>query len=128
MRETSSNPARGRQDPPPSRPVRTNGRRASRPAPFLERRLGVIRSSADGKIEDTGPLNRTRMETVDTELLAAVLNFIERQNKAGKPFFVWFNSTRMHIFTHLKAESKGKTGLGLYPTGWSSTTGTSASS
>jgi arylsulfatase len=54
---------------------------------------------------------------VDTEFLAAAIDYIDRQNKAGKPFFVWFNSTRMHIFTHLKAESKGKTGLGLYPDG-----------
>jgi arylsulfatase len=78
---------------------------------------GVIHSYADGKIQDTGPLTRKRMETVDTEFLAAAIDFIDRQKKAGKPFFVWFNSTRMHIFTHLKAESQGKTGLGLYPDG-----------
>jgi arylsulfatase A-like enzyme len=69
------------------------------------------------KIEDTGPLTRKRMETVDEEFLAASLDFIERQHKAGKPFFVWFNATRMHVFTHLKKESEGKTGLGLYPDG-----------
>jgi arylsulfatase A-like enzyme len=57
------------------------------------------------------------METVDEEFLAAALDFIDRQHKAGKPFFVWFNSTRMHVFTHLKPESAGKTGLGLYPDG-----------
>jgi arylsulfatase A-like enzyme len=68
-------------------------------------------------IEDTGPLTRKRMETVDEEFLAASLDFIDRQHKAGKPFFVWFNSTRMHIWTHLKKESAGKTGLGLYPDG-----------
>jgi arylsulfatase len=78
---------------------------------------GVIHSFADGKIEDTGPLTRKRMETVDEEFLAAVLDFIERQHKAGKPFFCYFNSTRMHIFTHLKPESDGKTGLGIYPDG-----------
>src|SRR5678809_864862 len=64
-------------------------------------------------IEDTGPLNRKRMETVDEEFLAAAQDFIGRNAKAGKPFFCWFNSTRMHIYTHLKPESKGKTGLGL---------------
>ena len=78
---------------------------------------GVIHSYADGKIEDTGPLTRKRMETVDEEFLAAALDFIDRQHKAGKPFFVYFNSTRMHVFTHLKKESEGKTGLGIYPDG-----------
>src|SRR5262245_30348257 len=78
---------------------------------------GVLHTYADGKIEDTGPLTRKRMETVDGEFLAAALDFIDRQQKAGKPFFVWFNSTRMHVFTHLKAESQGKTGLGTYPDG-----------
>ena len=78
---------------------------------------GVLKATADGKIEDTGPLTRKRMETVDEEFLAAALDFIDRQHKAGKPFFCWFNSTRMHIFTHLKKESEGKTGLGIYPDG-----------
>ena len=57
------------------------------------------------------------MQTVDEEFLTSALDFIERQHKAGKPFFVWFNSTRMHIFTHLKPGSAGKTGLGIYPDG-----------
>jgi len=65
------------------------------------------------KIEDTGPLTKKRMETVDEEFLAAQLDFMERQVKAGKPFFSWFNSTRMHIYTFLKPESKGRTGLGI---------------
>jgi arylsulfatase len=78
---------------------------------------GVIHSWADGRIEDTGPLTSKRMETVDEEFLAAALDFIDRQHKAGKPFFCYFNSTRMHIFTHLRPESQGKTGLGLYPDG-----------
>lgn len=68
-------------------------------------------------IVDTGPLTKKRMETVDEEFLAAQLDFIERQAKAGKPFFSWFNSTRMHIYTFLKAASKGKTGLGVYADG-----------
>ena len=57
------------------------------------------------------------METVDEEFLAASLDFIDRAHDAKKPFFVWFNSTRMHIFTHLKPESQGKTGLGIYADG-----------
>jgi arylsulfatase A-like enzyme len=74
---------------------------------------------ADGtqKIENTGPLNTKRMETVDEEFLAASLDFIERAHQQGKPFFVWWNSTRMHVFTHLKKESQGVTSLGLYPDG-----------
>jgi arylsulfatase A-like enzyme len=65
------------------------------------------------KCEDTGPLTKKRMETVDSEFLAGALDFIDRQNKAGKPWFTWFNATRTHIFTHLRPESQGKTGLGL---------------
>jgi arylsulfatase A-like enzyme len=65
------------------------------------------------KIEDTGPLNTKRMQTVDEEFLAAAVSFIEKNHKAGTPFFCWFNSTRMHIYTHLKPASVGKTGLGL---------------
>jgi len=78
---------------------------------------GVIRSSADGRIEDTGPLNKKRMETVDVEVTSSALDFIERNHKAEKPFFCWWNSTRMHVWTHLKPESKGKTGLGVYADG-----------
>jgi arylsulfatase len=78
---------------------------------------GVIKSSADGKIQDTGPLTRKRMETVDDEVTAAALDFMERARKENKPFFVWWNSTRMHIFTHLKEESQGKTGYGIYADG-----------
>lgn len=78
---------------------------------------GVIKSSADGKIEDTGPLNTARMPTVDEEFLGAAKDFIGRQAKADKPFFVWFNSTRMHVFTHLKKESLGKTGKGIHADG-----------
>jgi arylsulfatase A-like enzyme len=68
-------------------------------------------------IEDTGSLTRKRMETVDEEFLGATLDFIERQHESGTPFFCWFNSTRMHIYTHLKPESKGKTGLGIVADG-----------
>ena len=78
---------------------------------------GVIKSSADGKIENTGPLTTKRMETIDSEFLDGAKDFINRQHKANKPWFCYFNSTRMHIFTHLKAASQGKTGLGIYPDG-----------
>ena len=69
------------------------------------------------KIENTGPLGKKRMETIDEEFLGATLDYLDKAKKSDKPFFLWFNSTRMHIFTHLKAESKGKTGLGTYPDG-----------
>src|SRR4051794_38302019 len=78
---------------------------------------GVIKSSADGKIEDTGPLNTARMPTVDEEFLGAAKDFIGRQARANRPFFVWFNSTRMHVFTHLKKSSLGKTGKGIHADG-----------
>ncbi|MEI9947542.1 MAG: arylsulfatase [Pseudomonadota bacterium] len=74
---------------------------------------GVIHSKADGKIEDTGPLTKKRMETVDEETLKATMAFIDQTHQEKKPFFVWFNSTRMHVFTHLKPASEGKTGLGV---------------
>jgi arylsulfatase len=82
---------------------------------------GVLHSwaQADGtqKIEDTGPLTRKRMETMDEEVLAHSLRFIEENTAAGKPWFCWFNTTRMHVWTHLKPESQGVTGLGIYPDG-----------
>src|SRR5215475_8753690 len=68
-------------------------------------------------IENTGPLTKKRMETVDEEFLASALDFMERKTKEGKPWFCYFNTTRMHVFTHLKPSSKGKTGLGVYPDG-----------
>jgi arylsulfatase A-like enzyme len=88
---------------------------------------GVLKCKADGKggqtIEDTGPLTRKRMETVDEEFLAGAIDFIKRQHKSGTPWFCYMNTTRMHIFTHLKKESQGKTGLGVYPDGMVETDG-----
>src|SRR5271170_142558 len=68
-------------------------------------------------IENTGPLPKERMETVDEEFLTSALDFIDRKTKAGGPWFCYFNPTRMHVFTHLKPSSVGKTGHGLYPDG-----------
>jgi arylsulfatase A-like enzyme len=82
---------------------------------------GVIHSWAnpDGtqKVEDTGPLTVARMPTVDEEIYGAASKFIDTSVKENKPFFVWFNTTRMHVWTHLKKESEGVTGIGLYPDG-----------
>jgi arylsulfatase len=70
----------------------------------------VIHSYADGRIEDTGPLTRKRMETTDDEVSARAADFIERQHQAGKPVFVWVNFTHMHFRTHTKPESLGQAG------------------
>jgi arylsulfatase A-like enzyme len=78
---------------------------------------GVIKATADGKVTDTGPLSKKRMETIDEEVLAVASDFLDRQVKADKPFFCWFNTTRMHNFTHVKPENSGKTGLGFYADG-----------
>jgi arylsulfatase A-like enzyme len=72
---------------------------------------GVIRSSADGNITDTGPLNRKRMETIDDETTQAAIDFMQRQVKADKPFFVWMNTTRMHVFTHVRPSMLGQSGM-----------------
>ena len=78
---------------------------------------GVIRASSDGKIEDTGPLTKKRMETADEEFLAATVDFIEKSVKDDKPFFAWFNTSRMHFWTHLKKETVGISGQGFYADG-----------
>jgi arylsulfatase len=78
---------------------------------------GVIHSFSDGRISDTGPLTKKRMETIDEEVNAKAFDFMDRAKKANKPFFLWWNSTKMHIFTHLKQGVSGKTGLGIYADG-----------
>ncbi|THD68857.1 arylsulfatase [Robertkochia marina] len=86
---------------------------------FLEKYSprGVLHSYGDGRIEDTGPLTIKRMETADDEFTDAAIAFIEKAHADGKPFFVWLSATRMHVWTHLKEESQGVTGIGLYPDG-----------
>ncbi|HEY5681125.1 MAG TPA: arylsulfatase [Pseudomonadales bacterium] len=75
---------------------------------------GVIHSFADGKVEDTGPLTRKRMETADEEFVAAAKDFVDRSVKADKPFFVWLNTTGMHFRTHPAEKHLGKSGQGPY--------------
>ncbi|TXS95120.1 arylsulfatase [Parahaliea aestuarii] len=78
---------------------------------------GVIHSYADGRIQDTGPLSRKRMETVDQEFTSAAMDFMDRSVAAQKPFFVWYNATRMHNWTRLSDKWEGSTGYGLYADG-----------
>ena len=82
---------------------------------------GVIHSFADGrgtqKIEDTGPLTKKRMETVDDETSDRAVEFIREQEAAGKPWFVWWNGTRMHFRTHVKPELRGVSGQDEYADG-----------
>jgi arylsulfatase len=78
---------------------------------------GVIHSYADGRIEDTGPLTKKRMETIDDETCDAAIRFIEEQHEAGKKFFVWWNGTRMHFRTHVKEENRGISGQDEYADG-----------
>jgi arylsulfatase A-like enzyme len=85
--------------------------------PAFKRRFGprgVLHCRADGKggqtIEDTGPLTKKRMETIDDETTAHALDFIDKSHKAGKPFFVWYNTTAMHFRTHCAEKHKGKSG------------------
>lgn len=78
---------------------------------------GVVSSKADGTIEDTGPLTKKRMETVDDETVERALNFMERAVASEKPFFVWWNGTRMHFRTHVKEELRGISGQDEYSDG-----------
>ncbi len=78
---------------------------------------GVIHSYADGRIQDTGPMTRKRMETADGEFVNAAIDFLERSVKADKPFFIWLNTTRMHVWTRLSDEWYQKSGISIYADG-----------
>ncbi|HEY7229871.1 MAG TPA: arylsulfatase [Pseudolabrys sp.] len=82
---------------------------------------GVIRAKADGKggqtVEDTGPLTKKRMETIDEETLTLAKDFITRNKNSNTPFFCWWNATRMHFRTHVKAANRGKSGQDEYSDG-----------
>jgi arylsulfatase len=75
---------------------------------------GVLHATVGGPIEDTGPLTRKRMETIDDEVTDRALAFMERAHKEKVPFFVWWNSTHMHFRTHLRKSAEGKSGQGVY--------------
>ncbi|WP_341679232.1 arylsulfatase [Niveibacterium sp. SC-1] len=72
---------------------------------------GVLHATADGKIEDTGPLNAKRMETIDDETTAAAIDYMKKQVQNGKPFFTWMNFTRMHLFTHVRQSMRDQAGM-----------------
>jgi arylsulfatase len=78
---------------------------------------GVIHSYADGRIEDTGPLTKKRMETIDDESVEAAIGFIKKSVDSGTPFFVWWSGTRMHFRTHVKDELRGISGQDEYSDG-----------
>ncbi len=71
---------------------------------------GIVSGTADGPTKDEGPLTVKRMETFDDEITAKSLDYLDRRAKDGKPFFLWHNSTRQHVFLHLKQEAQGQSG------------------
>jgi len=75
---------------------------------------GVIHSFADGCIEDTGPLTKKRMETIDEDVTERTIEFIKKAHAQGVPFFVWWNSTHMHVWTRIPEEAEGISGQGFY--------------
>ncbi len=75
---------------------------------------GVIHSYADGRIEDTGPLTKKRMETIDDEVTERTIEFIKKAHADGVPCFVWWNATHMHFRTHIPEEAEGLSGQGFY--------------
>jgi arylsulfatase A-like enzyme len=76
--------------------------------PTIDQRFGKVGKQT---IEDTGPLTKKRMETIDDETTAAAIDFMQRQVQANKPFFVWMNTTRMHAFTHVRQSMRGQSGM-----------------
>lgn len=94
----------------PNWPADDDGGRVARPR-------GVMRATADGPIEDTGPLTKKRMETVDQEFKAAAFDFMERKTREGQPWFTWMNTTGMHFWTHIDDKYRGVSGLNEYADG-----------
>jgi len=82
--------------------------------PTVDPRFGKVGKQT---IEDTGPLTRKRMETIDDETTNAAMDFIKRQAQANKPFFCWWNATRMHLYTHVRESMRGRSGLDEYSDG-----------
>jgi arylsulfatase A-like enzyme len=72
---------------------------------------GVLHAFSDGKIDDTGPLNIKRMETIDDDIAQRSVDHIQKQAKTGNPFFVWVNFTHMHLHTHVRPDAKGRSGI-----------------
>jgi arylsulfatase A-like enzyme len=89
-------------------------RATDRDDPTVDPRFGRVGRQT---IEDTGPLTRKRMETVEREMVAASLDFIDRSVHANKPFFLWHNTSRMHVWTRLSPEWENRSGYGLYADG-----------
>ncbi|OIQ28595.1 MAG: arylsulfatase [Bacteroidetes bacterium MedPE-SWsnd-G2] len=83
----------------------------------VARPRGVMKASADGPVQDTGPLTKKRMETVDDEFMAAAFGFMERKTAEGQPWFTWMNTTGMHFWTHVEPKWQGKSGLNFYADG-----------
>jgi arylsulfatase A-like enzyme len=79
--------------------------------PTVDPRFGRVGRQ---RIEDTGPLTKKRMETIDDETTNAAIDFIQRQTRADRPFFVWYNSTRMHAYTHVRPSMLGQSGISEY--------------
>ena len=86
----------------------------ARPSDFEDPRFGPMGKQ---QCEDTGPLTKKRMETADEEFVGRAMDFIKTNTKAGTPWFAWLSTSRMHFYTHLKEESEGVTGLGIFADG-----------
>ena len=84
------------------------------PSDFEDPRFGPMGKQ---QCEDTGPLTKKRMETADEEFVGRAMDFIKTNTKAGTPWFAWLSTSRMHFYTHLKEESEGVTGLGIFADG-----------
>src|SRR5450755_2014668 len=91
-----------------------HSRASDRDDPTADPRFGPVGKQT---IEDTGPLTKKRMETVEKEMLTASLDFIDRSVRASKPFFLWHNTSRMHVWKRLSPEWENKSGFGLYADG-----------